>query len=278
MIIDAHTHIFGRDASSYPLADPNATYRPQTDGSAVLLKTQMAEAGVDRAFTITAGFYKWDNRSVTEAMAANSDWLAAGVLVDPASVDAPRVLEEHVRRGVCGLRIQRRLFYHRSLDDPVSTPLWAKAAELDLAVDINATHEEYAQVEQRVRQFPQTRFILDHCGYVSGSLRPRQNTVEPVLNMARYPNVYAKLTFLPLASREAFPFRDVHWMVHAIVGAFGADRCLFGSNFPTAQYSPKTTYAQTVELFREAVALAPEERSWILGGTASLLWKWSAVR
>lgn len=274
MIIDAHTHIFSPNGRAYPLADPNATYRPQTDGSAQLLRTQMDAAGVDRAFTITAGFYGWDNRSVIDALPEQGAWLAAGVLVDPASADAPAQLETWVRQGASGLRIQRHIFYHQSLDDPISTPLWAKAAELDLTVDINATQEEYGAVENRVRQFPNTRFILDHCGYVSGALKPSQNTVEPVIALARYPNVYAKLTFLPLASQEAYPFRDAHWMVRAIVDAFGAHRCLFGSNFPTAQYSPTTTYAQTVDLFREAIDLAEEERAWILGGTASQLWQW----
>jgi len=262
MIIDAHTHIFSPDGRAYPLADPNTTYRPQTDGSAQLLRAQMDVAGVDRALTITAGFYGWDNCSVID-------------LVDPASADAPAALEAWVSQGASGLRIQRHIFYHQALDDPISTPLWAKAAELDLTVDINATQEEYGAVENRVRQFPNTRFILDHCGYVSGALKPSQNTVDPVIALARYPNVYAKLTFLPLASQEAYPFRDAHWMVHAIVDAFGPQRCLFGSNFPTAQYSPATTYAQTVDLFREAIDLAEEARAWILGGTASHLWKWA---
>jgi L-fuconolactonase len=276
MIIDSHTHTFSPDTRIYPLANPNSTYRPQTDGSAALLRAQMAAAGVDRAFTITAGFYGWDNQSVIDALPGNSEWLAAGVLIDPASPEAPDLLESSAKKGASGLRIQRHLFYHHALDDPISTPLWSKAAEMDLTVDINATQEEFGAVENRVRQFPRLRVVLDHCGYVSAALKPIQNTVEPVLLLARYPNVYVKLTFLPTASEEPYPFRDVHWMVREIVNDFGAHRCLFGSNFPTAQYSPRTSYAQTVELFQEVIDLAPEERSWILGGTASQLWKWSS--
>lgn len=276
MIIDAHTHIFTLDTDAYPLADPASAYRPQTDGSAALLKRRMDAAGVDRAFTITAGFYGWDNRYAMDGLRGNEDWLAVGVLIDPASKDAPAALEDHVRRGACGLRIQRHLFYHQALDDPVSTPLWTKAADLDLTVDVNATHEEYPAVEKRVRQFPQTRFVLDHCGYVSGALRPRENTVAPVLRMARYPNVYIKLTFLPLASREAYPFRDVHGMVRDLVDAFGPERCVFGTNFPAEQYSPQADMAQIVALFAEEIDLSGEERAWILGGTAEKLWRWDA--
>ena len=125
---------------------------------------------------------------------------------------------------------------------------------------MNATHEEYTAVEARVREFPQTRFVLDHCCYVSGSLAPSENTTAPVRALARYKNVYIKLTFLPLASRQAYPFADVHWIVRELVDAFGPDRCLFGSNFSTVQYSPQTEYEQTVALFADAVDLSVEER------------------
>ena len=179
-----------------------------------------------------------------------------------------------VERGACGLRIQRHLFYHRDLNDPEITPLWERAADLGLTVDINATHEEYPSVERRLRQFPDTRFVLDHCGYVSAALAPGEQTVAPAVDLARFPNAYAKLTFLPVASKEPFPFRDTHRMVRELVDAFGPERCLFGTNFPQAQYSPDVSYAQLVELFAEAIDLSPSEREWILGGTAAGLWNW----
>ena len=274
MIIDSHTHIFTTETARYPLADPSSGYRPHTDGSSGLLRRRMDAAGVDRALTITAGFYGWDNRYSLDQLKGNEDWLAVGVLVDPASDDAPAELEKAVRKGACGLRIQRHLFYHKSLDDPISTPLWTKAADLDLTVDINATHEDYHSVEKRVRQFPKSRFILDHCGYVSGILRPAENHVAPVLAMARYSNVHVKLTFLPLASQASYPFSDVHWMVRDLVDAFGPERCLFGTNFPSEQYSPAADMGQVVSLFTDEIDLTDEERSWILGGTAARLWRW----
>ena len=92
---------------------------------------------------------------------------------------------------------------------------------------------------------------------------------------ALYKNAYAKLTFLPSASKQAFPFPDVHWMVREVVDAFGPERCMFGSNFPQAMYSPQINYAQTVELFTDAIDLSRAEREWILGGTAAALWRWA---
>ena len=59
MIIDTHTHLFASDRNRFPLAsDP--MYTPDTDGSAELLRSQMDEASVDRAVTISPWPYKWD--------------------------------------------------------------------------------------------------------------------------------------------------------------------------------------------------------------------------
>jgi predicted TIM-barrel fold metal-dependent hydrolase len=76
------------------------------------------------------------------------------------------------------------------------------------------------------------------------------------------------------ASQQQYPFADVHWMARRIVDAFGADRCMYGSNFPTAQYNPKVDYRQAVRLFAEALDLTDDERAWVLGGTAAKLWRW----
>ena len=275
MIIDAHTHIFSSDLNKYPLAAPTSTYRPVTDGSAELLRAQMAEAGVDRAVTISPWFHGWDIRYTLDALREHRSWLAVVALVDPTSTDGPQQLERYVtQHGVCGLRIQGQISGLGRFDDPAATPIWQKAADLGLPIDINATHAEYPQVEKRIRQFPQLAVLLDHCGYISGDLAPSSPTVEPVLRLAQYPNVHAKLTFLGIPSREAYPFADVHWMARAIIDAFGAERCLYGSNFPTVQYNPLMSYRQTVQLFSEEIALTHIERAWILGGTAAKLWKW----
>ena len=274
MIIDTHSHPVTMDTDSYPLADPNASYRPAADGAMGLLKDEMDRSGVEKAFTISAGFYGWDNSFALDELRGREDWLAVGVLVDPASAEGPGELEKLVVAGAGGIRIQRHLFYHQSLDDPISTPLWAKAGELGLTVDINASQSEYGAVENRLTEFPGTKFVLDHCGYVADTIGRAENSVAAVVELAKCENAYVKLTFLESASREEYPFRDVHWMVREVIDVFGPERCMFGSNFPQHMYSPRMSYAQTLELFAEAIELSAEEREWILGGTAATLWQW----
>ena len=274
MIIDTHSHPVTMDTERYPLADPNASYRPAAAGSMGRLKAEMDKVGVEKACTISAGFYGWDYSYAMDELRGREDWLVVGVLVDPARAQGPDELERLVAAGAGGIRIQRHLFYHQALDDPISTSLWAKAGELGLTVDINASQSEYGAVENRLQQFPETKFVLDHCGYVADTIGREENSVVAVVELAKYANAYAKLTFLESASREAYPFRDVHWMVREVIDAFGPERCMFGSNFPQQMYSPKMSYAQTLELFAAAIELSAEEREWILGGTAATLWRW----
>jgi predicted TIM-barrel fold metal-dependent hydrolase len=273
MIIDTHTHLFADDQAAYPI-HPDAMYRPTTPGSAELLRTQMDEAGVDRVFTISPWPYQWDNSYALDALKKHRSWLAVGVLVDPHDPKGPDTLSDYVEKGVCGLRIQGKILGLDPLDDPRTTPLWSKAADLGITLDVNAAQNEYPQVANRAKEFREMPIVLDHCGYISEELAPAAPTVEPVLRMSEYPNVYAKLSFLGGASSGGYPCEDVHWMVREIIDAFGAERCIYGSNFPTKQYNTKLTYDETIRLFSEAVDLSDSEREWVIGRTAQKLWRW----
>src|SRR5262245_18375006 len=122
MIIDAHTHIFSQDLRRYPLADPQATYRPTADGAVELLRRQMVEAGVDRAVTIPPALCGWDARYALDALAKYRDWLAVAVLIDPLDPTSPQRLEQMVQdHGVCGLRLQRRIPRQWEFEDEAST-------------------------------------------------------------------------------------------------------------------------------------------------------------
>ena len=75
--------------------------------------------------------------------------------------------------------------------------------------------------------------------------------------------VHVKITFCHGASREPYPHRDTHTLVHQLVAAFGADRCLWGSNFTGAdQTAPGFTYEDAFQLFYTHVGLTEEDRAW----------------
>ena len=64
----------------------------------------------------------------------------------------------------------------------------------------------------------------------------------------------------------------MHGPLRQVIGYFGPDRCVWGSNFPNALWSKGTMYAQNLTLFTEELGLSNGEQEAILGGTAMGLW------
>ena len=93
-----------------------------------------------------------------------------------------------------------------------------------------------------------------------------------VIELASFPNLHAKLTFLPTGTREDFPFPDMHDACRRIIDAYGPDRCVWGSDYPTELWCPNVTYSQHLELFQQHLDLSESEQQAILGGTAERLW------
>ena len=97
-------------------------------------------------------------------------------------------------------------------------------------------------------------------------------TVQGVLELARFRNLHVKLTFAVTGSDEDYPFRDTHPILKRLIEAFGPDRCMWGSDFPCELWLKKATYAEHLALFTDELGLSPAEQDAILGGTAMQVW------
>ena len=127
---------------------------------------------------------------------------------------------------------------------------------------------------RRASEFPTVPIVLDHCGWLVGS-DPETLTVDVPCSLAVYPNVYVKITFCHVASHEPYPHRDTHFLVHQLIDNFGADRCLWGSNFTGGdQQASSYTYEDAFQLFYTHLGLSEEDRSWVMGRTAEKLFRW----
>jgi L-fuconolactonase len=119
--------------------------------------------------------------------------------------------------------------------------------------------------------FAHLRVVLDHC--LSLTAGPEyEATVSKALELSQHPNLHAKLTFIPTGSAEEYPFRDMHEAARRIIGAFGTERCVWGSDFPVELWCPRVTYSGHLRIFREELGLSEREQAAILGDTAERLW------
>jgi len=115
-------------------------------------------------------------------------------------------------------------------------------------------------------------FILQHAGMLE-DMSPEGIAAwrEGLRRLAAEPNVVCKLsafgTFLHRNDSDHIAF-----MVRETVEIFGAERCMFGSNFPIEKLW--TTYGEIVAAHRKAVAgLTPEMQQQVLHDTAARVYR-----
>lgn len=96
--------------------------------------------------------------------------------------------------------------------------------------------------------------------------------LKDMVELAKLPRAHAKLSFIPTGSAQSFPCRDMHDACRVIIDAFGANRCIWGSDFPCELWCPKVSYAQHLKIFTHELGLDESTRIEVLGKTAHRLW------
>ena len=108
-------------------------------------------------------------------------------------------------------------------------------------------------------RFPDTAVVLDHCGFADFSDGPPWNAARPLWELAKYQNLYLKVTTNVLDAASALPA--------TLVRHFGANRLMWGSDYPQIHdrtYSDLVTQANTA-----ASKLTRAEQDYFMGVAAS---------
>ena len=270
LVIDCHAHIYAVDEKKYPPIDK--PYRPpKGTGTLTHLRREMANAGVTFVTAVqTRTFYRWDNRFTVDSARANRAWMVGICTLDPDDGHSPGLLEQYVRNdNVRGMRSIPAA--NGKLDHPGVANLWGKAEQLGIVINALINRDKSEELVTLLRRFPRLRVVLDHCLNLKAG-PDMERTLQELVSLAKQPNLYAKLTFVPTGSAKEYPFRDMHDACREIIKAFGANRCVWGSDFPCELWCPKATYAQHLKVFMQELALDQERREAILGKTAEKLW------
>ncbi|HEV2498151.1 MAG TPA: amidohydrolase family protein [Terriglobia bacterium] len=270
LIIDAHAHVYSDNDSRYPPV-PNPVRPPGETGSFLKLQAISKSNGVEGICIVQPGtFYRWDNRFLCDLSKAFFRHTSGICSLDPDDSNSCRRLKRHVKQsGVRGLRSYPAADGH--LNHPGVRALWKAAGEEGITINVFIGSDRVDELAQMFEIFPRQPVVIDHC-LISQPNGELNRAIENMLRLAKFPNAYAKLSFLPLGSAEEYPFRDMHDPCMRIIAAFGADRCVWGSNFPCELWTPKSSYAQNLRLFTYELGLQDAAREAILGQTASRLW------
>ena len=103
-----------------------------------------------------------------------------------------------------------------------------------------------------------------------------QDELQLLLDMARYPRTYVKISHTWSISQEGYPWSDTHGLVKEVYQAFGPQRIMWGNDWPVCL--GKAEYAQALTVVRDEMKfIAPEDLEWILGKSVLKLWNFPEV-
>jgi L-fuconolactonase len=274
--IDIHPHIIANDAARYPLAPLGghqsdwSRMRPVTVEQLI---AAMDEAGVQKAAIVQASTcYGHDNSYVADAVAAHPDRFTGVFSVDVLASDAPQQMRAWYGRGLTGMRLftfgNTMSEQANWLDDPGTYPAWACASELGLSICLQMSAKAIPQAVRMAERFTNVRIILDHCARPELADGPPYNAAASLFDLARYANIYLKLTpriFAESRRGKATP----ETFFPRLVSVFSASRLAWGSNYPSSE----GILPQLLATARESLTcLATGDRDWIFARTAQTLY------
>jgi predicted TIM-barrel fold metal-dependent hydrolase len=275
-IIDIHPHVISTDNARYPLqplGGSQSTWSRDRPTPYEKMIEAMDRAGVAKSAIVQASTaYGHDNSYVAEAIAAYPKRFTGVFSIDMLAADNVDKMKHWLARGFSGMR----LFTTGStmpgqatwFDDPRTFPAWQHAGDIGIPVCMQMTPQGFPQLRGLLERFPKVRIILDHLARPQLVDGPPFAADREFFALARYPNVYLKLTPLNISPAnwgKATPGT----FFGALIAAYGADRIAWGSNFPATEGTLKEILGKAQQALSFAGA---SDRDWIFGKTALVLY------
>jgi predicted TIM-barrel fold metal-dependent hydrolase len=148
----------------------------------------------------------------------------------------------------------------------------AEVAKRKLVFELQVFAGQMRDGAALAKAFPDVSFVLEHAGMLE-DLSPEGWDAwrEGMALLAAQPNVSTKLSGLGTFMHE-YRADVVSRIVKVTVSMFGADRCMYGSNFPVEKLW--TDYESLYATFRKAIAhLSHGEQKAVLHDTAARIYR-----
>jgi L-fuconolactonase len=267
-IIDSHAHVW-TNHSAFPWAvetvDP-----PQYDAHPeALLKLMQAES-VESTVLVQYIGYRWDNSYLAHILRAFPEKFMGVCRVDPEDPSAPEHLSHWTEvHGFRGVRLSpepdARGDWFRG---PLMRPLFKRAAELNIPVLILTKPARLPDLVDILEGVPNVDVVIDHIADCKESNALHR---QFLLALSHYPRAFLKTGHVWANSTMRYPWHDQHTLMKYVCELFGADRIMWGSDFPFCLQ--RATYAQALCYLKDEMHfLSQEELAWVLGGTTLRLW------
>ncbi|KAK9117612.1 hypothetical protein Sjap_016559 [Stephania japonica] len=285
-VIDSHLHVWAspeQAANEFPYFPGN---EPTLPGTVDFLFQCMEEAGVDGALIVQPINHKFDHSLVTSVLKKYPSKFVGCLLANPAEDGSGiQQLENLILKD--GYRTVRFNPYvwpsGQKMTNDAGKALFSKAGELGAPVGfmcMQGLDLHISEIEELCSEFPSTTVLLDHVAFCKPPITDvEKETFSMLLKLSRFPQVYVKFSALFRVTRQPYPYEDTSQLLSEVVSSYGANRVMWGSDFPYVV--PECGYKggkEAVLHLAGKVNLPSSDLEWILGKTVMQLFpgSWKA--
>ena len=278
--VDAHSHLWSPDRARYPL-------RPGANEASVVPRgftpgeffSHARPEGVNRVVLIGhTGHFGFDATYLVDLIRARPGEIAVQAYLDHTDPNVTARMADLGRQGVKAFRL--RLLDPWQSEFPDTHPImkaYQFAAMQQLAICPLTNPDWLPELDRLSAAFPATTVVIDHFARIGvdgfGQTPPVPGTIKPVdvanlVKLARRPSVYVKISAFYALGRRTPPYDDMLPLIKELLGAYGPQRLMWGSDSPYQVVSPHT-YRASVAVVRDRLdGLSEGDREWLLRKTA----------
>lgn len=267
LVVDGHAHVWMLDGDEYPWR-PAFGYVPDAEAAPEALLAEMDRCGVTRTVLVQPSVYGPDHRFLLDTVRRHPNRFVPVGLVDPVEPELADLAVSLVREDGCaGLRVNLSLDVGRAATQ-AGAPGWADLEGLGVPICLRAAPAHHELVVQILSRHPGVRLVVDHLGLPDP--KATELAIAQLRELARFPNCLLKVAGLARLSGAEPPYRDLWPVVQAALESFGAERMLWGSDFPLGQSDG--AYPAAIEAIRGMPFVNQADRHSLLAGTSSEVW------
>ncbi len=234
--IDSHAHVFTRGLRLAAVR----RHEPDHDATLAAYLALLDAHGVSHGVLVQPSFLGTKNDFLMDALRACPQRLRGVAVVDPEVDDA--VLQAMDDRGIRGIRLNLVGLPLPDLAQPRWQRLFARVRALDWHVELHRESQDLAHAAQPVLDAG-CKLVVDHFGRPARQPAAADAGFNWLLSVADHGQVWVKLSAAYRNWPPAAAGATARGAAQALLKAFGANRLLWGSDWPHTQHRHITDYA-----------------------------------
>lgn len=272
MRIDAHQHFWRIARGDYGWLTPQLAplYR---DFDPSDIEPLLRSCGIDRTILVQAAPTVAETEFMLD-IAARTPFVAG--VVGWVDFDSPRAPDDITRLAADRHLVGIRPMVQDIADDdwlvrPSHRPVFEALIAHGLVFDALVLPRHLSRLHIVLERHPRLTTVIDH----GAKPEIRHGKIEPwhadMTRLAAFPNVTCKLSGLVTEARPQWTIDDLQPYAAHLLAAFGAERLIFGSDWPVCTLA--TSYEQWHDVANRLLpALTEAERAAVFGGNAARIY------